>query len=76
MLKNLKKSKVENVYEVMIRKDLSLIVPGLGDDGSAVELKVEEAKEAEEVMKKEAFNLVASNKVAYNRTIKDARDPL
>lgn len=70
------KANKEDVYEVMIKNDLAKIVPGLGDNGVAVELEGGEAKRAEEVMKKEAFNVVASNKISYNRTIVDARHPL
>ncbi|XP_046671680.1 polypeptide N-acetylgalactosaminyltransferase 1-like isoform X1 [Homalodisca vitripennis] len=69
-------SNKDREFEAMIRKDLANIVPGLGDNGAAVELSGEEGKLAQEVMKKEAFNLVASNKVSYNRTIVDARHPL
>ncbi|KAG8298902.1 hypothetical protein J6590_002871 [Homalodisca vitripennis] len=63
-------------FEAMIRRDLANIVPGLGDNGTAVKLSGEEAKLAQQVMRKEAINLVASNKVSYNRTVVDNRHPL
>lgn len=70
------RSKTEDKYEELIKLDLAQIIPGLGNNGAAVELTGDEAKKAEEIMKKEAFNLLASNKVAYDRTVKDARHPL
>ncbi|XP_054267609.1 polypeptide N-acetylgalactosaminyltransferase 1-like [Macrosteles quadrilineatus] len=70
------KSNINEEYEAMIRKDLAKVVPGLGYNGAAVEFSGEEAKLAEEIMKKEAFNLLASDKVSYNRTVADARHPL
>lgn len=61
--------------EEEIQKDEAKILPGLGDYGRAVELSGEQLKKAKDIMKKEAFNLLLSNRIAYNRTILDARHP-
>lgn len=74
--KTKKRSRKEKEYEALIKLDLAKIIPGLGSNGAAIDLTGDEAKKAEEIMKKEAFNLLASNKVAYDRTVKDARHPL
>jgi hypothetical protein len=42
------------------------IVPGLGEMGQPVSLSGEEADLAAELMKKEAFNIIASDKVTKN----------
>ncbi|XP_075212593.1 polypeptide N-Acetylgalactosaminyltransferase 1 [Lycorma delicatula] len=68
-------SAVDAVYESLIRESESKIIYGLGNNGEAVKLTGDEAREGGEVYKKTAFNLVVSNKVALNRTIKDARHP-
>jgi hypothetical protein len=47
----------------------------LGDNGVAVILQGEEAKQAEELMKVEAFNMVLSDKIPYSRKLPDARTP-
>ncbi|XP_068225099.1 N-acetylgalactosaminyltransferase 6-like [Palaemon carinicauda] len=52
------------------------VVKGLGENGKPVRLSGEEGRLAEEVMKKEAFNLIASDKVSLNRTVPDSRDSL
>ena len=52
------------------------VVKGLGEGGKLVKLSGEEGKIADEVMKKEAFNLILSDKISVNRTVPDSRDPL
>lgn len=56
-------------------KDLAKIVPGLGEGGEPVVLSGREAETGEAVMKKEAFNLIVSDKVSYTRNVPDTRDP-
>jgi hypothetical protein len=68
-------SHIQDQYEAQIREDESKKVPGLGDNGEAVTLQGEEAKEAEELMKMEAFNRVLSDKISYSRKVPDARNP-
>lgn len=60
-------------YEKLLEEDERRFVPGLGDRGVSVELQGEEAREASRVMKKEAFNLILSQKIPYNRTLNDVR---
>jgi hypothetical protein len=62
-------------YEAEIRKDEVKKAPGLGDNGVAVILQGEEAKQAESLMKVEAFNILLSDKIPYSRTLPDARNP-
>lgn len=62
-------------YEAEIRKDEAKKVPHLGDNGVAVVLQGEEAKQAETLMKVEAFNILLSDKIPYLRTLPDARNP-
>lgn len=57
-------------------QDALKVVQGLGEGGKPVRLTGEEGRLAEEVMKKEAFNLMASDKISLNRSIPDSRDPL
>jgi len=54
--------------------DLANIVPGLGEGGEPVVLSGHEATQAEAVIKKEAFNLVVSDKISYTREVPDTRD--
>jgi hypothetical protein len=54
--------------------DLANQIPGLGDGGNPVILSGSEAEEGETVMKTEAFNLVASDKISYTRQVPDTRD--
>lgn len=68
-------SHIQDQYEAQIREDESKKVPGLGDNGVAVTLQGEEAKQAEELMKMEAFNIVLSDKIPYSRKVPDARNP-
>ncbi|XP_066977133.1 probable N-acetylgalactosaminyltransferase 9 isoform X2 [Macrobrachium rosenbergii] len=62
--------------EQWLAQDEKKVVRGLGENGKPVRLTGEEGRLAEEVMKKEAFNLIASDKVSLNRTVPDSRDPL
>ncbi|RZF31947.1 hypothetical protein LSTR_LSTR012417 [Laodelphax striatellus] len=67
---------INSSYENLIKIDESKIVYGLGNDGEAVILEGHEFFEGEASYKNEAFNLVVSNKIPLNRTIKDARHPM
>ncbi|KAJ9592475.1 hypothetical protein L9F63_015891, partial [Diploptera punctata] len=62
-------------FELELREDEARKVPGLGDDGIPVHLDGEEQKLAEDLMKKEAFNILLSDKIPYNRRLPDARNP-
>ena len=48
---------------------------GPGENGKAVQLSPTEQKEADRLFKKEAFNIVASDKIAMDRSIPDTRLP-
>jgi len=50
-------------------------VPGAGENGDPVNLFGQEKFRGEEIMKTEAFNLVASDKIVYTRQVPDTRDP-
>ncbi|XP_069675879.1 polypeptide N-acetylgalactosaminyltransferase 1-like isoform X2 [Periplaneta americana] len=65
----------EKLYEAEVKEDEAKKITGLGDGGVAVHLQGEEAKIAEERMKKEAFNIILSDKIPYTRTLPDARNP-
>ncbi|XP_039290092.1 polypeptide N-acetylgalactosaminyltransferase 1 isoform X2 [Nilaparvata lugens] len=67
---------INSTFENLIKIDESKIVYGLGDGGEAVTLKGREFLEGEASYKNKAFNLVISNKIPLNRTIKDARHPM
>lgn len=47
---------------------------GLGEKGRAVTLQGEEKALADSLFKKEAFNIIASDKIALDRSIPDVRD--
>ena len=49
--------------------DEAKVVPGLGDYGEPVKLSAAEEALAQKVMEKEAFNLVASDKISLNRDV-------
>jgi len=55
-------------------RDLAKIVPGLGEGGEPVVLTGHDADRAEAVLKKEAFNLIVSDKISYTRKVPDTRD--
>ena len=61
-------------FELQIREDEAKQVPGLGDGGVPVHLEGEEQILAEKLMKKEAFNIILSNKIPYNRKLPYARN--
>lgn len=46
-----------------------------GELGAAVVLDGKDKALADSLFKKEAFNIIASNRIALNRTLKDLRDP-
>lgn len=46
-----------------------------GERGVAVQLTGKDKALADSLFKKEAFNIIASNRIALNRTLKDIRDP-
>jgi len=53
----------------------SPLIEGPGEDGAPVQLTAEEQAEADKLFAKETFNVVASNKVALDRRIRDNRHP-
>ncbi len=55
--------------------DEAKVVPGLGEYGEPVKLSTSEEALAKKVMEKEAFNLVASDKISLRRNVPDTRDP-
>ena len=55
--------------------DDAKIVAGAGDGGDPVKLSRSEEAEGQRVMAKEAFNLVASDKMSLHRRVPDTRDP-
>lgn len=59
--------------ERQIQEGFAKVVPGLGANGAAVKLSPEESVLADELMKKEAFNIIASDKITFNRTTPDNR---
>lgn len=46
-----------------------------GENGAAVRLSPEDQKKADALFRKEAFNIIASDKIALDRSVKDVRDP-
>ena len=50
-------------------------IRGPGEDGEPVRLTAEEQEEADKLFAKETFNVIASNKVAMDRRIRDNRHP-
>ena len=67
---------INNKYDLEIAADHKRIKNGLGADGKAARLFGSEQREAEEIMKKEAFNMLISDRISYNRTLPDVRDSL
>ncbi|XP_043224989.1 polypeptide N-acetylgalactosaminyltransferase 1-like [Amphibalanus amphitrite] len=63
-------------YDSEIDSDLRKIVPGLGAGGEPAHLSGDEDALAQQLMKKEAFNILLSNKISPNRTVPDARSRL
>ena len=62
-------SQDKSVYDQQIREDEEKLEKQLGRGGLAVRLSGREEKEAEEIMKKEAFNLLISDRIPYNRSL-------
>lgn len=62
--------------EKLISRFERKIIPGLGEDGKPVHLTGSEGRHVDEVMKKEAFNLIVSDKMPLNRSLPDTRDSL
>ena len=48
---------------------------GPGERGAGVKLSREEQVQADRLFKKEAFNIIASDMIAMDRSVKDTRDP-
>ncbi|XP_064614410.1 polypeptide N-acetylgalactosaminyltransferase 1-like isoform X2 [Liolophura sinensis] len=48
---------------------------GPGENGEPVNLEGDEKQRGEELYKKEAFNIVASDKISLERSLRDNRDP-
>ncbi|CAH0599963.1 unnamed protein product [Chrysodeixis includens] len=65
----------EAEYEREILEDEARIIPGLGEGGAAAHLIGEEKKLGEESEKKLAINVYLSDRIPYNRTLKDFRNP-
>ncbi|KAH9643273.1 hypothetical protein HF086_005935 [Spodoptera exigua] len=66
---------MEAEYERQILEDEARIIPGLGEGGAAAHLLGEEKKLGEESEKKLAINVYLSDRIPYNRTLKDYRNP-
>ncbi|XP_050558636.1 uncharacterized protein LOC118279613 isoform X3 [Spodoptera frugiperda] len=66
---------LEAEYEREILEDEARIVPGLGEGGAAAHLLGEEKKLGEESEKKLAINVYLSDRIPYNRTLRDFRNP-
>nr|CAD7449440.1 unnamed protein product [Timema bartmani] len=64
------------VYEALIARDNLNIIPGLGEGGIPANLEDDLVSISEEVMKKEAMNLILSDKISLTRTLRDPRNPL
>ncbi|XP_050359210.1 polypeptide N-acetylgalactosaminyltransferase 1-like isoform X2 [Nymphalis io] len=65
----------EDEYEKEILEDEARIIPGLGEGGVAAHLIGEAKRLGEESEKKLAINVYLSDRIAYNRTLKDYRNP-
>ena len=50
-------------------------IDGPGEKGNSVRLTAEEQMKADSLFEKEAFNIIASDKVAMDRSVRDTRDP-
>jgi hypothetical protein len=66
----------ESMVDDEFAADEQKIVPGLGEQGQPVTLTGEEATLATELMKKEAFNIIASDKVRLRPVLKTKLLPL
>jgi polypeptide N-acetylgalactosaminyltransferase len=65
---------VDKRYDEFAEDDAK-VVPGVGEDGAPVVLAHDEDDLAKKVMAKEAFNIVASDKISLHRRVPDTRDP-
>ncbi|XP_063835571.1 polypeptide N-acetylgalactosaminyltransferase 1-like [Ostrinia nubilalis] len=66
---------LEEEYERQILEDEARIIPGLGEGGVASHLMGDDKILGEESEKKLAINVHLSERIAYNRTLKDYRNP-
>lgn len=72
-----KKVVLDPKYEKMIKADEDRIILGLGDDGEPVlEIPSVTKEQVRQVMKKEAFNRLLSDRISLTRKIPDARHNL
>ncbi|XP_068621708.1 probable N-acetylgalactosaminyltransferase 9 isoform X2 [Battus philenor] len=62
-------------FEKQILEDEARIIPGLGEGGVAARLVGEAKRLGEESEKALAINVYLSDRIAYNRTLKDHRNP-
>ncbi|KAJ2939355.1 hypothetical protein O0L34_g13449 [Tuta absoluta] len=65
----------EDDYERQILADEARIIPGLGEGGVAAKLTGKDEILGEESEKKLAINVYLSDRVAYNRSLTDHRNP-
>ncbi|KAG6451572.1 hypothetical protein O3G_MSEX007214 [Manduca sexta] len=65
---------VEAEFERQILEDEARIIPGLGEGGVAAHLVGEDKRLGEESEKKLAMNVYLSDRISYNRTLKDYRN--
>ncbi|XP_013143549.1 PREDICTED: uncharacterized protein LOC106107297 isoform X2 [Papilio polytes] len=66
---------LEDEYEKQVLVDEARIIPGLGEGGVAARLVGEAKRLGEESEKALAINVYLSDRIAYNRTLKDYRNP-
>ena len=64
-----------NKYDLEIAADEKKVVWGFGAGGAEVVLTGKDKDLLPDVLKKEAFNLIGSNKMPFNRSLPDVRDP-
>ena len=62
-------------YEVYKRSLANRDSTAPGENGQAVHLEGDEKIKADKLFKTEAFNIIASDKIAVDRSIPDTRDP-
>lgn len=67
---DIKEYRMERYFKNKFRNPMKT---GPGEGGEAVVLSPEEQKEADRLFNKEAFNIVASDKIAMDRRIPDTR---
>lgn len=64
-----------NKYDLEIALDEKNIVQSYGAGGAGVVLTGKDKELLPDILKKEAFNLIGSNKMPFNRSLPDVRDP-